>query len=271
MTTKNSPHDWEALSAYLDEEMTPKERARLESRLNQDQAFREALEELRQTRTVLRSQPRLRAPRNFTLNSEMAGIRPGARPAAEAYPVLRLASALATFFFVVVFVGNLVAERLQPVQVAQQSVARLVPPGSGGGGGGGGGGGFAVAPTEPPAPAAPMLGEAQASPAAMAKSFESSQPTEAPVLVVTPEVQQAMPTSSPTETPVQSFFQPDRTPGEALDMAQETGAEIQPTPVSGRQSMVAGWSLLQVIQVLLALLAIGTGVAAVLLRRSSIG
>ena len=66
MTTPISDRDWEAISAYLDGELNPKERARLDARLQANADLRAALEDLRRTRTVLRSQPRLHAPRNFT-------------------------------------------------------------------------------------------------------------------------------------------------------------------------------------------------------------
>jgi hypothetical protein len=90
--------DLESLSAYLDGELTAPELARLQARLEAEPALKAALDELRATSQAVRSLPALRVPCNFTLTPQMAGIRPR-RPA---YPVLRLAAALATIGFVLV-------------------------------------------------------------------------------------------------------------------------------------------------------------------------
>jgi len=128
MTTKISPHEGELLSAYLDGQLAPKERARLEARLREDAQLRSVLVELRRTRTILRSQPRLRAPRNFTLTPQMAGK--SARMAPRAYPALRLASVLAGMLFVLVLVGDLITVPRQPatLQPVPNQAARQVAP-----------------------------------------------------------------------------------------------------------------------------------------------
>ena len=108
-------HDWEAISAYLDGALNPQQKAQLEARLEKDAEMRTALREMRRTRTVLRSQP-------------------------FAFPILRLASVLATIFFVVVAVGDLVGRSAKPALVAQAPSAPVV----GMGGGGAGGPGFGV-------------------------------------------------------------------------------------------------------------------------------
>ncbi len=69
-TTDLSPRDWEALSAYLDDALPPRERARLEARLAQEASLAQALAELQALRTALRDLPKPRAPRNFTLTPE---------------------------------------------------------------------------------------------------------------------------------------------------------------------------------------------------------
>ncbi|HEY57383.1 MAG TPA: hypothetical protein G4O04_02380 [Anaerolineae bacterium] len=71
-----SPKDWEALSAYLDGQLLPRERARLEARLADDPALRQALAELRALRAALRHLPPPRVPRNFTLRPEMVAPTP---------------------------------------------------------------------------------------------------------------------------------------------------------------------------------------------------
>ncbi len=104
MKKQISSRDWETLSVYLDGQVRPRARASLEARLQTDPSLSAALDELRRTRNVLRSLPRLRAPRNFTLTPQMAG-----QPrviASRLYPAFRLASALASLLFVLVVAGD---------------------------------------------------------------------------------------------------------------------------------------------------------------------
>ncbi len=61
-------HDLELLSAYLDGELSNRERISLEQRLNRDPDLRTALDELRNTIAMVHDLPRLKAPRNFTLD-----------------------------------------------------------------------------------------------------------------------------------------------------------------------------------------------------------
>jgi anti-sigma factor RsiW len=68
-----SERDLELLSAYLDGELNDRERASLEKRLSQDSALRAALDGLRETVALVRSLPRLKAPRNFTLDPAVYG------------------------------------------------------------------------------------------------------------------------------------------------------------------------------------------------------
>jgi anti-sigma factor RsiW len=96
MTTPSS-RDLELLSAYLDGQLSPSSRTRLEIRIQSDPALAGALEELRQTRAFLRHTPHRRAPRNFTLTPRMAGIRP---PVPRLVPVLSWASAAAMLLFI---------------------------------------------------------------------------------------------------------------------------------------------------------------------------
>jgi len=87
--------DLEQLSAYLDRELNPKDVARLELRLKEDPQLQKTLYELGETRKLIRSLPQIRLPRNFTLTSEMAKIR----PKRGLYPVFRLATVVATVAF----------------------------------------------------------------------------------------------------------------------------------------------------------------------------
>lgn len=123
MTNMLNQRDWTALSAYLDGQLSLREKKRLERRLEGDPALKAGLEELRRTRDVLRQQPRLRAPRNFTLTPEMAGMKLPHR----AYPAVRLAAVLASVLFVVVFLGDvlLIRDPSSIPQTASAPVAEL--------------------------------------------------------------------------------------------------------------------------------------------------
>ena len=64
-------HEWLLLSAYLDGELSAREKRQVEERLQQDPARRTALEGLRRTRQVLCYAPQKSVPHNFTLTAEM--------------------------------------------------------------------------------------------------------------------------------------------------------------------------------------------------------
>src|SRR5689334_19309551 len=63
--------DYELLSAYLDGELNEAERAALETRLAADKQLRDELEVLRQTVALIGSLRLNRAPRNYTLTTDM--------------------------------------------------------------------------------------------------------------------------------------------------------------------------------------------------------
>ena len=236
-------HDWEAISAYLDGALNSKQRAQLESRLEKDTEMRAALREMRHTRTVLRSQPRLRAPRNFTLTPQMAGVQAGRRSQYDhvrdrtAFPVLRLASVLATIFFVVVAVGDLVGRSAKPALVAQAPSPMVGMGGGGAGGPGFGGGGAEV-----------QMKEAVAS-------------EEAPVEAAPAMDSTAVMTATLTSPP-------DATAAAALP-EEEIAPSDQASRETGQTSAAPVWSLLRALQVLLALLAVSAGVGAWYIRRSA--
>ena len=142
MIKKISPRDWEAVSAYLDDQLNPKDRRLLEIRLQTEPGFQEALESLQRTRMILRSAPKLRAPRSFTLTTSMAGIKNERNRVPGVFPILRLASMLAAFFFFILTAGSFTVRMFQPAPaVVMQSEFESGRPaelfGKGGGGGGG--------------------------------------------------------------------------------------------------------------------------------------
>jgi anti-sigma factor RsiW len=143
--TSPSFRDMEILSEYLDGQLSPSERTRLEKRIQMDQTLAAALKELRLTRGLLRRMPQRRAPRNFTLTARMAGIRP---PVPRLVPVFSWASAVAMVLFIFTLGTSLVG-RLSFGAAAPRLAAAP----------GGFGGGPAAAATMAPANAAPATME----------------------------------------------------------------------------------------------------------------
>jgi anti-sigma factor RsiW len=107
--TKPLPlRDLETLSAYLDGQLSPRHTRKLESRLKQEPNLQRAFTELQQTRLALRSIPRVRAPRNFSLTPEMAKGLAGKRATAwRGFQTMRLVAVAASVVFAVIFAGDL--------------------------------------------------------------------------------------------------------------------------------------------------------------------
>jgi hypothetical protein len=118
MTTRLKPRDWEILSAYLDGQLSPRENARLEARLQADDEMNNSLEQLRRTRVVLRSLPKVRSPRNYTLSASRVRVRP---IIPKIYPAFRLASAMAMLLFALVVIGDFLSPGLQRLYAPQTS------------------------------------------------------------------------------------------------------------------------------------------------------
>ena len=91
----------EAIDAYLDNSLTPAERARFEAQMVADARLRTEVEQLRALRLQLRAMPRRRVPRSFALNPA-AYSRPKAQPLLQLYPALRGATALSAFLLIFV-------------------------------------------------------------------------------------------------------------------------------------------------------------------------
>ena len=125
MKPQISSRDLKSLSLFLDDQLSIAERQRLERRLKEDQILNQALDELRQTRKLLRSVPKLRAPRNFTLTPQMLGFK-DRKPS---FPVMGFVAALASFLFVLVLAGDLLGSSMALTrQVAAQPVLEAAAP-----------------------------------------------------------------------------------------------------------------------------------------------
>ena len=173
--------DIERLSAYLDGQLSPSEKTHLEKSIQSDQAFAIALEEIRQTRTLLRRMPKRRVPRNFTLTTRMAGIRP---PVPRAVPVLSWASAMAMLLFIFTLGANLFGKLSFGASAPMMAAA---PSGIGGG---------PMAATQAPALAAP----ATEAPAEL-RSDQTSKVTATPEVFSMLAPEAATPVTNPVTQP----------------------------------------------------------------------
>lgn len=100
--TRNLDHlserDLEQLSAYLDGELSDRERAQLEARLEEEGRLRGALEELQGAVGFIRRLPQVRPPRNYTLTPQVVGQR----ETTWRFPMLQFATAVAALLLVMV-------------------------------------------------------------------------------------------------------------------------------------------------------------------------
>lgn len=96
----------EALNAYLDDALSPKERQQFEQRLAGDADLRQAVEQRQALQMQMRQMPRRRVPRNFTLDPAVYG-RPQRQPLFQFYPAMRAAAVLTAFFFILAISADL--------------------------------------------------------------------------------------------------------------------------------------------------------------------
>jgi len=112
--------DVEQLSAYLDGQLSKADAARLEGHLKTDPQLRSVYDDLRQARSLLGRLPARRAPRNFTLTPQMAGLKP---PVPSAFPFFRLASVGAALLLVIGYAVNLSVPAAESIQTSAPMVA----------------------------------------------------------------------------------------------------------------------------------------------------
>lgn len=117
---KITTRDWTQLSAYLDNELSPRERRKFEARLAGQPGLQVALEDLRMAKKILASTPRLAVPRGFTLTPQMVELTRRRSPS-QGY---QLAAAALSFLFiavVVVDIGSGVLRGAYPAALAPRS------------------------------------------------------------------------------------------------------------------------------------------------------
>jgi len=273
MDARISPRDLEQLSAYLDGQLTPEERVRLESRLQASHDLRAALKDLHQTRVLLRTAPQLKAPRNFKLTSQMIG----APSVKRIYPVFQFASVLAGVLFVLVLLGDLLtgftfrmnaplpaAKVAQEMMVTEQTVvvaSTPTPP-------------SAQQETEPPRLTAneanPLMEEAGTPTEGImiANTGVNITETITSTGVTNPTVSGGL--TFPAETPVPPSVLAD-TATQPTEVASFTGAPpetLSATPsLGGERQLKTGLNLLRIMEIILPVMAVGLGVIAIVLRR----
>jgi anti-sigma factor RsiW len=230
-----SQRDWQELSEYIDQQLSSRAQMRLEARLQTEPLLRRALEDIRRNRVLLLSQTRLPVPCNFTLTPQMVNIR----RANPAYPVFRLAAAMASILLVLVLAGDLISGG--PVRTTYQDV--LSP--------------FAARQVSQPVEEAVVVTVEMEAAQPMAKSLpEVAEPGTAesqpvPSLAATPPIQESLfPTSPP--------------PTEESLATQQAFTTPEPTPLPAFS--LANLALLG-IELLLALLAVLAWLAAIVLGR----
>lgn len=197
-------HVVEALSEYLDGRLGPSAAAELEVRLRDDRELQATLNDLRMASTLIRAVPARKAPRNFTLRPGMRGL---SAPTPPAFPVLRLASVMASLLFL----GTVAINTVVPLAARQRAAAPVA-----GYGLGGGGGAAEVATPMPPAAAAPL---------ATAPSLLAAAPSLAPE-----------PTQAAPDLQAKSLPQPPA--------ASQSAATPQPTIPAFWQWILAGLALI---------------------------
>ncbi|HEX6304059.1 MAG TPA: hypothetical protein VFZ76_07705 [Anaerolineales bacterium] len=260
MTNRISKRDWERLSAYLDGQLSDREQSRMKSRLQAEPQLQSALEEMRRTQLILRSLPKLRAPRNYTLTPQMVPVREARR---HAYPILGFASALATLLLVLVLIGDFFSPRQlamapgienQALEVpAEQPRFQVLTPGIGGG--------------EPPPEVTGKTMESEAlqaatptiraTPATLPYPAEEAAPeepmpgTEDIGAIPSPEIQ------------VEGYPVPEA--ADQVEILPTPESEILPEPGLGNDL------IFRILEIGLGLIAVVTGLAALLMRRGAGG
>ena len=103
------------LSAYIDGELAPAQKARVEAHLAECEECAQNLHTLRQTVSLLGQLPAMKAPRSFVIReAQVAPRRPAGFRWTWAYPALQGATTLAFLLFVVVFAGDLAFTHFAP-------------------------------------------------------------------------------------------------------------------------------------------------------------
>ena len=116
MNNQMNSRDYELISAYLDNQLSSKDRAIFEQRLKANPELEKELNEISSTRLMLRSLPKQRAPRNYFVAAQAVRARPTLRLA----PIFGIVSAVASVLLALVIFGSTLVPSTQPVAMAPQ-------------------------------------------------------------------------------------------------------------------------------------------------------
>jgi hypothetical protein len=247
----------EALHAYLDNALPPRQRRQFEAQLAADSALQTELAQMQRLKQNLRRLPRHPAPRNFTLNPALYG-RPQRQPLVQAYPALRLATVLTAFFFILALAAGLsTAGQNQPAaapQVALEFSATEAPP---------------MELRQGESAEAPMAGAAEEEAAGVMSTDEGAADSAVPQGTLTAELAaEALPTATSSALPRQpteealaaNRLATSEATVPEMDAAATAAAPVTQTPTS------RPWRALQLAQLLLGL-ALGVLILLTLLAR----
>lgn len=122
----SSEHEWAAqqLSAYLDDELPPSDRARVEAHLNECSICVEELQTLRWTVNLTAQMPTLKAPRSFLITEAVA--QPRRTPLGTAYLYLRGATVAVAVLLLVVLASDFLLPHILPSQMPAPPAASPV-------------------------------------------------------------------------------------------------------------------------------------------------
>ena len=122
MKDQLSTRDYELISAYMDNQLSKKDRALFEARLNAEPELRKELHEITTTRILVHSLPKLRAPRNYYIKAAPVQVRHTLRLA----PAFGIISAVASVLLALVIFGSTFLKGGQPVAMAPAAVPDVV-------------------------------------------------------------------------------------------------------------------------------------------------
>lgn len=114
MKDQLSTRDYEYISAYIDNQLSDKDRAHFEARLKAEPELQKELHEISTTRIMIHTLTKLRAPRNYYIKSIPAPVKSTLRLA----PVFGIVSAVASVLLALVIFGNTFLKSNQPVALA---------------------------------------------------------------------------------------------------------------------------------------------------------
>jgi hypothetical protein len=271
-----TPRDWQLLSEYLDNQLGPGIRTQVEKNVSTSAEWSAGLQSLESTRLALRSAPRRRAPRNYTLTTLEAASY---RQARFSFPIFKLSSAFSAVLTILFLVLGLTSRTSSavPMMAAAPAMDRsmesttnvtAVPiiiwgspdmnqyafggvgsaTGMGGGGGGaegmGRGGGAGISGAE----AAPMVGKS-ADTTAAEPGIDSMATVEAPALAIEPAPETALApmalapqlTEMPTQVAVEAIPSESGNPILGIQPAEKSLPEEQPVPVQETNPISPWW------------------------------